>query len=150
MNAPLAFPTPARAFAAHLPPELRAKMEEAIERLLAILDAVDPDPEAEPRLGSNEDHAGWRATGDQRHWGNSGTEDREDEPEGPEPSLGWTASIIQAGRGWLGGLDDAEQEHDGREPSLGWLHDRQDQLHHCGGIDDREREDDNGIADAVV
>jgi hypothetical protein len=40
----------------------------------------------------------------------------EEEADGSEPSLGWTATIKQLGFGWAGRLDEAEGEHDGREP----------------------------------
>ena len=35
-----------------------------------------------------------------------------------EHSLGWTATINQAGRNWHGDLNGGEQEHDGREPDV--------------------------------
>jgi hypothetical protein len=78
----------------------RASIEAEIEWLIALLDAVDGDPDLEPHS--------------------------DDEPGGDEePSLGWTRTLNQAradrrGLGvtpaeWLCGCD-VEAEHDGREP----------------------------------
>ena len=63
----------------------RRKIEEAIERLLAVLDAIDGDPEAEPDA-EDEPSLGWSATGatsvyDTAVW----TTDMEDEHDGREP-----------------------------------------------------------------
>lgn len=104
--------------------------------------AGEPD-DAEPSLGSIENN--WPAfyygrhgpehcgPGDQSTWAAGSADDLEDGGEGEEPSLGWTATIRQAGVHWAGACDDAEQEHDGREP--------------LSQRDDREQENDSGIGD---
>jgi hypothetical protein len=140
MSAPITLPTPVR-----LTPELRKKVETAVDQLISMLDATAPDPDLEPWLGSMENHSsfygsasGDRGTtggriGDQTHWAQGAGDDLEDKADGSEPSLGWTAAINQVRCGWAGSLDDREAEHDGREPD-----------------DDRENAttDDNGIADS--
>jgi hypothetical protein len=101
MTAPVLFPGATR-----LTPELRDKIEAAVDRLLSILDAADPDADLEPTTSAIGFH-GEVASG--------GLD--ECEPVGDdEPDLGWTATTKQAGFGWTGGLEDREQEHDGREP----------------------------------
>lgn len=80
---------------------LRSRLVLAIDRLIATLDAIDGDAEAEPDELTGELEA----------------EDR-------EPSLGSLNGINQAAN--QGSADDIEAEHDGREPdedlepSLGW------------------------------
>ncbi len=69
-------------------PALRVKLEEAVERLIAALDALDGDADledtgdAEPSLGSLE-HLGRYA---QDHWATGATDDREEvcEDEGAQ------------------------------------------------------------------
>jgi hypothetical protein len=71
------------------PIQLRAKMSQAVDRLLAALDALD-----------------------------AVTEDREDESDDDterEPELGWTHTINQTARQYHGNGSDLEDEHDGRE-----------------------------------
>jgi hypothetical protein len=83
----------------------RRAVEDAIERLIAILDAMDGDPDVEDGADA-EPPFGWTRDGD--HGSNSQDEE--------EPSLGWTAGFSHQGSGWHGGTDDREDEHDGREP----------------------------------
>ena len=52
MNAPLPFPEPIR-----LTPELRKKLEAAVDKLLTLLDATAEDPDLEPSPGSVENHS---------------------------------------------------------------------------------------------
>jgi hypothetical protein len=83
----------------------RAAMDE-IERLIAFLDATEPDPDAEPSLGwqtgnqSPEHHS--QAAPDFSADGNAGDDrEEEDEREPPvddEASLGWTDNPNQANR----------------------------------------------------
>ena len=100
-----------------VPMDLRGKLEETVDRLLTLLDAMDapgedlePQGDEEPSLGSVAHHGAW-ATG--------ATDDREEdcEDEGAqcddegcrdadlEPSLGWT------NEGRRGNNDD-DREHD--------------------------------------
>jgi hypothetical protein len=101
VSAPIPFPAPTR-----LTPELRQKIEVAVDRLLTILDAADPDPDLEP-MTSEIGFYGEVASG--------GLDECEPD-ENEEPDLGWTATAKQTGFGWAGGLEDLEKEHDGREP----------------------------------
>lgn len=120
-------------------PAMRRRMEEAVERLIAVLDALDGDSDAEPSLG-------YQLPGDPL--------DTEEEHNGcepdtdAEPSIGWSEHEALSGEirgsGWDSedcevtaperygagfvhcGQDDEEdgcdQEYDraDREPSLGW------------------------------
>jgi hypothetical protein len=113
-----------------------------VDQILALLDATAPDPDLEPSLGSLENHGQfpWRRdASDQTRWTGGTRDDLEEEADSSDPSLGWTATIRQAGFGWAGGLDDAESEHDGgepdseREPWLGWCSSGA-----LGASDDRE------------
>lgn len=100
---------------------LRAKCERAVDRLLAVLDLIDGDPDAEPSLGFAEPRQNPHAYGalDQTHIAEGATDDREDEHDGREPdedaedTLGRTEAIDQSRR--QVGADDLE-------PSLGSLH----------------------------
>ena len=97
---------------------LRAKCERAVDRLLAVLDLIDGDPDAEPSLGFAEPRQNPHAYGalDQTHIAEGATDDREDEHDGREPdedaedTLGRTEAIDQSRR--QVGADDLE-------PSLG-------------------------------
>jgi hypothetical protein len=105
------------------PPEIpadavpRAAVERAIEALVALLDALDPDPDLEPN-GDEEPSLGW--TGEGRGMGDGG-DDRELDTANDEPSLGWQNTGSQARL--RTSPDDCEEqcedegaEHDGREP----------------------------------
>lgn len=75
--------------------EARRRLSDIVERAIALLDALDGDPESEPSLGAPEFYpvlgcswqAGPRSDGSsaQLGWANGGTDDREvdqaDEPE---------------------------------------------------------------------
>ncbi len=170
MNAPFSTPSP----------DLRAKLEVAVDRLLAILDALDGDDDLEPTMNADtgeffglvasggldeceldedgeDDGTGEPSLGSlcgtwpsslapvsQAGWSGGAADDLEEEADSSEPSLGWTATIKQAGFGWAGRLDDAEGEHDGREP-------QEDEEPYLAGSD-TDLEDDpaerSGIADA--
>ncbi|MCJ2092189.1 hypothetical protein MKK67_06720 [Methylobacterium sp. J-072] len=115
--------------------ELRRRIEDRIEADLALLDALDPDPEAEPSLGASEPFTVGPAldwvygsgddreedAGDDREHENEHGGDIQDEPHDEEPDLepslcGLTVNAaIFAGDPWPGS--------------------------------DREAGDDNGIAD---
>lgn len=93
-------------------PELRTKLEQAVERLIGVLDTIDapeqdlepqgddePDADGEPSLGAPEtgpvnDPARYHS-GSQLRWAKGNCEDPEDEHDGrepsedAEPSLGW-------------------------------------------------------------
>lgn len=100
---------------------LRAKCERAVDRLLAVLDLIDGDPDTEPSLGFSEPLPNPRAYGalDQAHIAEGATDDREGEHDGREPdtdaedALGRTEAIDQRRQQF--GADDLE-------PSLGSLH----------------------------
>jgi hypothetical protein len=105
----------------------RRLLEQTIERLVELLDAVDPDPDLEQEC---EDEG-------------AQCEDEGAEHDGREPSLGSLDSMIDQTR-WAHGdnsMDGLEQEHDGREPSLGWQN-TGSQGRLIGGGDDREEEHD--------
>lgn len=85
---------------------LRAKCERAVDRLLAVLDLIDGDPDAEPSLGFSEPLPNPRAYGalDQSHIAEGATDDREDEHDGrPSPAspaiATWTAGSLQTTEG---------------------------------------------------
>lgn len=83
------------------------RLEDLRERLIAKLDALDPDPDLEPVLSCLE-------AMDQRKWWKGANDDRECGDD-DEPSLGAIAAMNQ--RFWsYGGSHDYEAEHDGREP----------------------------------
>lgn len=91
---------------------LRREAEDEIERLLAFLDSIEPDPDLEPTMGVVRDGHG-----------------DECEPPENEPDLGWTDVESRCGRyaniGTVWDVDrEAEPEHneDGGdlEPSLGF------------------------------
>ena len=70
---------------------LRQRLEAAVDRAIAALDAYDGDADLEPSLGWPEG----------RHrWGSGGTDDREEQCEGEgdyderEPSCGWSLTGI--------------------------------------------------------
>lgn len=81
------------------PLPLRARLEAEVERLIALLDAMDGDPDLEPWLADN--GAGvW----DDREGGDVLDEGEPDEDS--EPSLGWSHSPSRIALGWsyaLGG-----------------------------------------------
>lgn len=134
----------------------RIKIENAIEKLIDMLDRAEPDPDLEPSLGSSE-WQGWNSGADQTLWAYGNKDDREDEhdgcepPDDDEPSLGATHSLNQklawaGGRGWNAG-DDLEFDGETRpsaddEPSVG-ASSCGNQLHWAqGNRDDRELEDE--------
>ena len=104
--------------------KLRKQIERAVSRLIAILDELDSDPEAEPVLGAPEqtEVLSWTygpqtvPGRDQRHWAKGTTDDREavDEDGGDildggdddrvdgEPSLGAAEGCADQRR-WAGG-----------------------------------------------
>lgn len=114
---------------------IRAEAEAAIERLIAMVDELDPDPDLEPTLGFIPP---------------GGLDDGEpDDPE--EPSLGSTNGIDQSA--WAAGnTEDAEGEDSDLEPSLAALLTQTDQTGWAGGsgddrdyeLDDSDREPDLG------
>ena len=116
-----------------LTPELRQKIERAVERLLAVLDGADILTEdLEPSLAAPENHPGFSRVGaiaDQLQWGSSGLTDSEVSEGDDEPSFGWTRGINQAGPKWHGtAVAKSERE--------------------CPVLDG-EQGDDTGIADAL-
>ena len=76
----------------------RRDVESQIDALIELLDTLDPDPDAEPSLGS----VNPSTYGEPLPWAAGGSDDREDEhdgcepDEGGEPSLGWTENANQA------------------------------------------------------
>jgi hypothetical protein len=131
-----------------MPPSLRGLVENAINGLVLLLDEIDSDPDlednqdAEPSLGwsvdgrpgdmSSEDREldpaetepslGWTAGINQasRNW-LGGIDDREQEHDGREPSLGAPESRNGGDQTYWGrsGLDDREDDGDDREPEDG-------------------------------
>lgn len=85
---------------------LRAKCERAVDRLIAILDAIEGDADDEPSLGFSEARRNAYALGalDQSHIAEGATDGREDEHDGREPTeddeetLGRSENIDQSRR----------------------------------------------------
>lgn len=73
----------------------RKKIERALDKLIALLDACDPDPDLEPSLGSNP----------------YGSLDQEDDSCDNEPSLGATTALNQE-KAWRVGGNDLEFDGD--------------------------------------
>ena len=82
----------------------RARIEAAVDGLLALLDAVDGDADAE---GDDADR--------EPNFGPSNGEECEPDTEG-ELSLGWTVAINQEGRKWRGGSAEGYGQHSCRRP----------------------------------
>lgn len=153
---------------------LRSEAEEAVERLIALIDALDGDIDAEPTgdeepdLGSVSSQRG----SDQRHWaqGVDGEPLHASNEYHPAPALDWWSDRqlrIPEGsqEGWATGNDDdregapcdddREQDHDGREPdvedepSLGWTSVEAGLGRYGGafGQNDLEIDTDTGIGD---
>lgn len=115
--------------------KLRARMEAAVEHLLALLDALDGDPDEEPILGSPEigltrnfqtpDGAWHQMPMTQERWVAGGFDDRELDIDSEEDDT----------------LGHGECDDSDREPSLGWPERGEAaQAVNVGGSDDRERE----------
>lgn len=89
----------------------RQTIEDEIERLIAMLDEADPDPDLEE--GGDDEFTIGGGMLDQNT-------DRELDSSDDEPSLGWTHLFDQSSRKWIGWCGDSvldgEDEHDGREP----------------------------------
>ena len=101
------------------PPIPRAALEHAIEALVALLDALDPDPDLEPN-GDEEPSLGWpnpdrRAGAASQHSLCPEVRDGDN-----EPSLGWSDMEARYGQYDHLARQGLEHEHDGSEPSLGW------------------------------
>ena len=72
-------------------PQVRAEIEDHIERLIAVLDEIDPDPDLEPWLGSGDDRED-----ENEHGGDTVDEPHDQADEGDdEPSLGRLETIEQ-------------------------------------------------------
>lgn len=127
MSAVVQHPRAAELVARH---KLRRKVEAAVDRLLAILDDLDGDPDAEPLLGSPELAAEcrchvWTPDGARMvalMWGRGANDDREEENEQGDD------------------LDRGEADPSDHEPSLGAAENHHDQRHWAAG-DRRDRED---------
>ena len=85
---------------------MRRRMENAIERLIAALDAIDGDPDLEPSLGSVEGNAALDAEDE-----HDGCEPDADE----EPTIGWSESESESGHIRPCGLDTEDHEPTARE-----------------------------------
>ena len=99
--------------------QLRRKVEAAVDRLLAILDDLDGDPEAEPWLGTTEANVitpQWpRGTADDREQDAGDSAEIEDEHGDTadlEPSLGAPENPHDQRRWAAGGRSDIEQGDD--------------------------------------
>lgn len=83
---------------------LRQRLEAAVERAIAALDAYDGDADLEPSLGS----IGDRWPSDQRGWVQGAADERESDVDEREPSCGWnlragevnSASLIDPATVW--------------------------------------------------
>ena len=109
---------------------LRAKCERAVERLLAVLDTLEADPDEEPSLGFSEpSRPDWAGGLDQRRIAEGSTDDRE-QGDDDEPNVGWESHGAQVSLG--AGAHDAE-------PALGWS-DNMDQTRHRRSTTEHEDE----------
>jgi hypothetical protein len=90
--------------------ELRREAQDAIDKLLTLLDALEGDTDLEPSLAAT-------PSLDQTDWAGGSSDDREGcAHDDREPSLGSTESVCQAH--WSAGEnDDCEDQHDDREPN---------------------------------
>jgi hypothetical protein len=84
---------------------LRKEAAAAIERLIAFLDATEPDTDLEPSLGWTTSSNHWLETPEDLIGNANGGDDREDEderepPVDDEPSLGWTSTTNQMATDW--------------------------------------------------
>jgi hypothetical protein len=72
-----------------LAPEERQRIGDEIDRLLALLDATDGDPDLEPALGSLDRNVATYGNpgGDQTLWALGSRNDLEDEHDGREPDV---------------------------------------------------------------
>lgn len=96
---------------------LRAEAAAWIEELLALVDAIDADPDLEDTADGEPSIPS--IYGDDREEDPSEQED--DGSDYGEPSLGWSTNIRQSGRSWLGTKhDDREDDRCDLEPSLGF------------------------------
>lgn len=140
----------------------RLSISATIERLVDMLDAMEPDCDLEPTLAAPENHCsarGWIETrdrsGDQTHWAESADDDREDDDErepdqDDEYSLGWSDQGSQEALHGCDELEDDEREPDqDAEYSTGWTNQgSQEALHASDEIEDDEREFDDADFDA--
>jgi len=97
----------------------RQEIENAIERLIALLDRIDGDPDFEDG-DVDEPTLGWNATGDSGCMLSSLDGEFEDEGDGEpgedeEPSLGWTVALDQSAPVRFGDLWGFDREGDGGE-----------------------------------
>ena len=98
-----------------LTPDLKRKIEDAVENLLLILDAYAGDENAEDD-GSDEPINGWPSQGQSVTNAMSCDEDTEQDNADQEPWLGWTVTGV-----WGGPCDqDLEINGDENEPLCGW------------------------------
>ncbi|WP_454850481.1 hypothetical protein [Rhizobium binxianense] len=83
---------------------MRSKIEDLIEFLLETLDRLDSDPDLEESLGWSADGSNADAYVSQHpeFCDLEGDEHDGSEPEVDEPSLGWTAALMQIGSSWAG------------------------------------------------
>ncbi|UDL87974.1 hypothetical protein LGH82_22815 [Mesorhizobium sp. PAMC28654] len=92
-------------------PSIRRSIEDEIERLISLLDLLDPDPDLEPYLADGAEHGG---------------DDREGDTSDDEDSLGWTRTgAFGSGEDLEGNLADSgsdlEQDHaDYDHPGFIW------------------------------
>ncbi|MBA3446648.1 MAG: hypothetical protein H0T56_03395 [Pseudaminobacter sp.] len=103
---------------------LREALAERIERELALLDKLDGDPDLEPALGAAENHpGGYQGEADQSDWYAPQThDDREDDGDDLEPSLGGGGTWTDAGLQYDLEEDRSDYEYGGdEEPNLGRL-----------------------------
>lgn len=101
---------------------LRDALVKRIERELALLDKLDGDPDLEPALGAAENHPGVRDEPDQADWYAVQThDDREDDGDDLEPSLGGGGTWTDAGLQYDLEEDRSDFEYGGDdEPTMGW------------------------------
>jgi hypothetical protein len=102
-------------------------MEAAVERLLAIMDAMDGDPDFEPGHGASE-LLGVQGRPGQERWGESCTDDEREPPDDDEPSLcGIEVNSIFCGDGDFEAQCEDEGFESDREPDEDHLCNWQDE-----------------------
>jgi hypothetical protein len=137
------------------PAKQRKLLENAIERLVELLDEIDPDADLEPN-GDNEPWLGWpipqEKLGQRLNTGASSSgdagDDREHDTADNEPDLGWTEKEARTGKYDL--WKQGEDEHDGSEPFLGWKNEgSQERLHSSPGDREWDCEDEGAEHDGA-
>ena len=118
-----------------LNPQDRQELSTAIEKLIGLLDELDPDWDMEPELGAAENHPdGYRGEASQSEWYAPQDHSDREEDSDFEPWLGGAGHWTDAGLQY-----DLEEDKGDCEPTFGWTN-RMDQskLEVCAATDECE------------